>query len=100
VFGTIDNPPRKAHSAVEQELSLKLQTAWTEFAKDPAGGLLRLGWPLYEESSELVVDCPTMRLIRSQSRPLSASGARDLPRSPSNLGQNMTLALSWSRFIV
>jgi carboxylesterase type B len=55
VFGTIENPPRKAHSEAEQALSLKLRTAWTEFAKDPVGGLSKLGWPLYEESSEWVV---------------------------------------------
>jgi cholinesterase len=52
VFGTIENPPRRANGAAEQELSLKLRTAWTEFAKDPADGLVRLGWPLYDEASE------------------------------------------------
>jgi cholinesterase len=55
VFGTIENPPRKANSETEKALSLKLRTAWTEFAKDPAGGLLKLGWPLYDEASEYCV---------------------------------------------
>jgi hypothetical protein len=30
-----------------------MMTAWASFAKDPQTGLLKLGWPTYDESSEL-----------------------------------------------
>jgi hypothetical protein len=97
-FGTIDNPPRTAKSAAEEEMSTKLRTAWTEFAKDPEGGLLRLGWPLYDEASESgepweVVSCDGL-LIGSQSLPSCISAVRDRRPSRLSLVRSTILALS------
>jgi cholinesterase len=36
----------------EKKLSATLGKAWTEFAKDPAHGLERMGWPQYDKTSE------------------------------------------------
>lgn len=36
-------------------MSLTLREAWTGFAKDPVQGLLKLGWPVYDASSEFLL---------------------------------------------
>lgn len=51
VFGTIDHPSRNSSTPEEAKLSLRLRQAWTAFAKDPVNGLIKLGWPLYDEKS-------------------------------------------------
>jgi len=55
VFGTIDNPPRKAIDGEEEALSKTLSKAWTDFAKDPVNGLTKLGWPMYDDKSATVI---------------------------------------------
>jgi cholinesterase len=54
VFGTTEFLSRKPDTKEEAELSLKLRQAWTGFAKDPVNALVKLGWPLYDETSKSV----------------------------------------------
>jgi cholinesterase len=56
VFGTTELLSRKPDTKEEIELSMKLRQAWTEFAKDPVNGLVKLGWPIYDEESKLTSD--------------------------------------------
>jgi carboxylesterase type B len=52
VFGT--NPLKKGGPDTENEkkLSADLRRAWSAFAKDPAHGLEKLGWPQYDKTSK------------------------------------------------
>jgi cholinesterase len=61
VFGTVDNPPRKAVNEQEEELSQQLSKAWTDFAKDPVNGLNKFGWPMYDDKSKSY-SCETSKL--------------------------------------
>jgi carboxylesterase type B len=60
VFGT--NPLKSGGPDTENEkkLSADLRRAWTEFAKDPAHGLEKLGWPQYDKTSKSTL-CPFMK---------------------------------------
>ncbi|KAF2431719.1 alpha/beta-hydrolase [Tothia fuscella] len=55
VFGT--NPLKKGGPDTENEKKLvaTLSKAWTEFAKDPAHGLEKMGWPQYDKSKPSVI---------------------------------------------
>lgn len=58
VFGTTEYMSRRPDTKEEHDLSLKLRIAWTEFAKDPVNGLIKLGWPLYDQNSEFAFCLP------------------------------------------
>lgn len=53
VFGTSDL--FGADTPEEKALSVYMQGAWAEFARDPEGGLRGLGWPEYEDDGETLV---------------------------------------------
>jgi len=40
---------------MRKKLSTELRRAWTAFAKDPAHGLEKLGWPQYDKSKPSVI---------------------------------------------
>ncbi|KAF2405046.1 alpha/beta-hydrolase [Trichodelitschia bisporula] len=54
-FGTTERFTHVADTAEEKVLIQKMMGAWAGFAKDPVGGLGRLGWPRYDESTASVV---------------------------------------------
>jgi cholinesterase len=41
-------------TAEQKSLTKMMMTAWATFAKDPENGLDRLGWPVYDEKSEIL----------------------------------------------
>lgn len=51
--------PLRPNSAVDTEeearLTCAMVHAWAEFAKDPTGGLARLGWPLYNSTGNTLI---------------------------------------------
>jgi carboxylesterase type B len=50
VFGTIGGFSSAVKPVAEQQkVSALMNSAWAAFAKDPESGLLKLGWPLYNE---------------------------------------------------
>jgi carboxylesterase type B len=50
VFGTIANNSQTVKATSDQlKVSELMNKAWATFAKDPESGLLKLGWPLYNE---------------------------------------------------
>jgi cholinesterase len=50
VFGTIGGFSSTVKPVAEQQkVSALMNNAWAAFAKDPESGLLKLGWPLYNE---------------------------------------------------
>lgn len=57
VFGTYNAttttnvPP----SSVEIALSKTMQQAWVAFARNPANGLLSMGWPAYNGSEQAII---------------------------------------------
>jgi cholinesterase len=53
VFGTTEFVTGKPDTEEEAALIKGMGKAWSEFAKDPVGGLERVGWPVFDESSEL-----------------------------------------------
>lgn len=46
-------------TAAQKKLSDVMMTAWSDFAKNPETGLVKLGWPVYDATSEL----PILRAI-------------------------------------
>jgi carboxylesterase type B len=50
VFGTTELKGNGPDIANEKKLSKEFRKAWTEFAKDPAHGLEKSGWPQYDKS--------------------------------------------------
>lgn len=51
VLGTAQDVSLIENTHIEERTSHYMMRAWAEFAKDPSGGLLAYGWPLYENSS-------------------------------------------------
>jgi cholinesterase len=51
LFGTSADTGRDTPSEVL--LAKNMRHAWAEFAKDPVNGLVKLGWPVYNQTSEL-----------------------------------------------
>jgi cholinesterase len=53
LFGTTETRKvsKGADTPNEKKLAKSLRDAWAAFAKDPAHGLEKLGWPLYEPDS-------------------------------------------------
>lgn len=45
--GTLINGTRLPATRAQVALSKYIQSAWVAFARDPAQGLVELGWPLY-----------------------------------------------------
>ena len=53
VFGNIaTNSATVAATAEQLKVSELMNRAWATFAKDPENGLLKFGWPLYDEKRE------------------------------------------------
>jgi cholinesterase len=53
VFGNIKSHSKVVPATSEQiKVSELMNTAWATFAKDPENGLLKLGWPLYNEKGK------------------------------------------------
>jgi cholinesterase len=53
VMGTSERKPGGAKNTAEQDKLIKnVMTAWATFAKDPEGGLTKLGWPTYDTKSK------------------------------------------------
>ena len=53
VLGTADTYEPNTHE--QDHISAYMQRAWVAFAKDPANGLLELGWPHYVEDEDTLV---------------------------------------------
>lgn len=51
VFGTASLSPFGPPTAIENQLSAFVQSAWVAFARDPAQGLVNLGWPRYNPNT-------------------------------------------------
>jgi hypothetical protein len=48
IFGTTaDTGP---DTVTEAKLAKNIRHAWAEFSKDPENGLVKLGWPVYEQN--------------------------------------------------
>jgi cholinesterase len=52
VFGTTEYNSRRPDIPEEVEMSKKMRNIWTNFAKDPVNGLVKMGLPLYDASGE------------------------------------------------
>jgi carboxylesterase type B len=53
VFGNIaTNSATVAATPAQLKVSELMNKAWATFAKDPENGLLKFGWPLYDEKRE------------------------------------------------
>jgi cholinesterase len=52
LFGTSADTGKDTPS--EAQLAKNMRHAWAEFAKDPVSGLLKLGWPLYDQNGKLI----------------------------------------------
>lgn len=52
VFGTTEHYRNVSDTTVEAKVVKSMMGAWAAFAKDPERGLLGLGWPEFNESSE------------------------------------------------
>ncbi|KAF2674497.1 alpha/beta-hydrolase [Microthyrium microscopicum] len=55
VFGSNPMKGKGTDTENEKKLSKELRKAWTEFAKDPAHGLEKMGWPQYDKSKPSVI---------------------------------------------
>ena len=53
IFGTTEVKGQGSDTPNEKTLAFAMRNAWTNFAKDPAHGLEKLGWPSYDPSSKL-----------------------------------------------
>jgi cholinesterase len=52
IFGTADLKGKGEDTPNQKKLGKAMREAWTGFAKDPVHGLHKLGWPIYDISSE------------------------------------------------
>jgi cholinesterase len=52
VFGTTEFMSHIPDTEDEKKLGEQMRLAWTGFAKNPAGGLTKMGWPVYEKDGE------------------------------------------------
>lgn len=50
LFGT--SADTGADTVQEVKLSKNMRHAWAEFGKDPENGLVKLGWPVYDQKGE------------------------------------------------
>lgn len=50
VWGTTNAMSDVPDTSSQAKLSKLMMHAWATFAKDPEGGLSKLGWPLYDET--------------------------------------------------
>jgi carboxylesterase type B len=67
VFGSAQFYTNISDVPEEIALSKNIRHAWAEFARDPQNGLLKLGWPVYDEQSRfeiLKIGCPRLRSFR------------------------------------
>jgi cholinesterase len=55
VFGNPSGVSGLPNSRAEDEMICLMQTAWATFARDPANGLTRLGWPKYESRPDSLI---------------------------------------------
>lgn len=55
VFGTMEDISGESNTELEVVVSDYMQHAWTNFARDPVGGLHGLGWPRYNSSDDTLV---------------------------------------------
>jgi cholinesterase len=56
VFGTSETKVGTTKDTPEEaKLSKLMMHAWASFAKDPENGLSKLGWPIYDPTSTLIV---------------------------------------------
>jgi len=56
VFGTIGGFSSAVKPVAEQQkVSALMNSAWAAFARDPESGLLKLGWPLYNEKENTLI---------------------------------------------
>jgi cholinesterase len=53
-FGTTEFMSHIPDTEDEKKLGKQMRLAWTGFAKDPTGGLSKMGWPIYEQNGEFV----------------------------------------------
>jgi carboxylesterase type B len=68
VFGNIATNSATVQATSDQlKVSELMNSAWATFAKDPESGLLKLGWPLYNEkgTDTHIQSDPSVFLIRS-----------------------------------
>ncbi|KJX93199.1 hypothetical protein TI39_contig4368g00003 [Zymoseptoria brevis] len=54
IFGTLDL--RGPDTEEERKVSEDFRTAWATFAKDPAGNLVKYGWPAYKPDEKTLVE--------------------------------------------
>jgi carboxylesterase type B len=54
LFATSDDTGKD--TVQEAKLAKNMQHAWAEFAKDPENGLVKLGWPVYEQNGKSIAD--------------------------------------------
>jgi cholinesterase len=59
VFGTTEFSSRRPDIPAEVEMSNKVRDIWTNFAKDPVDGLVKMGFPLYDASGCIPYMRPT-----------------------------------------
>jgi carboxylesterase type B len=55
IFGTSQFYTNVSDTPEEIALSKNIRHAWAEFARDPQNGLLKLGWPVYDEQSRFEI---------------------------------------------
>jgi len=55
VFGTTEFSSRRPDIPEEVKLSEKMRNIWTNFAKDPVNGLVKMGFPLYDPAAPTVI---------------------------------------------
>lgn len=55
VFGTYNQSTEIAKTPEEIALSRYMQSAWVAFARDPQKGLSNFGWPMYNPTSDSLV---------------------------------------------
>jgi cholinesterase len=57
VFGSTEFSSHRPDIPAEVEMSKKIRTIWTTFAKDPVHGLHKMGYPLYDAAGEYSASC-------------------------------------------
>jgi cholinesterase len=49
-FGTSEFLSKKPNTEVQSKMEQTIMNAWTVFAKDPKEGLMKFGWPVYDDA--------------------------------------------------
>jgi carboxylesterase type B len=73
VFGNIKSHSKSVPATTEQiRVSELMNNAWAIFAKDPENGLLKLGWPRYNENGKITYTRDYSLLIEMLQKILSS----------------------------